>query len=617
MARGRSSASAGISRKRRILLLRSLTLPARRRRRCRPASSSSTAGLPFRHGSDVINVLVTADGKTILTQGYATVRLWDVATGRDQGALELPDDSAEFWTGSLSPDGKTLITTRRNGTAQEWDLATRKMTRSFRLAAPPFEVTGAKCVHSPDGKAIAVVTNDGSVRVCDVTTGKEMEQLRSHSDEVTAAAFTADGKILILASKEGDGLLLAWDVATGKELARRGAIKNAENLLVLYDGTQVLEALVRPAANQPASKDATMWIVPNVGPDAPYLFRPIGGNSDAYRLMAVSPDGKYLFAPDRLTGGRILTQWDLHTRRAIRQFAGDGGPIHAMAFTADGKTLITADTGLRFWDWKTGQEKRPTPQSPWPWHAYALSPDGTTIAESDGGGIIRLWNAFTGQDLRRFEVPRPTPGLSAWLNDVAISPDGTLLAAKGCLMSADAAAPSDRRWYVWVWDMATGQLRRRLDDQSQEGGWDAGANIVPGPRATYGTVEFSGDGRTLVSTKAGRPPAAWDVDTGREQTDLPLQGLGGSRIAISASGSTVGGLRNHGIDVVDVFTRPTTNRADGDGRGDARGRRLLGGWSQHAISPTSNVGSEAMDSSLSRRTCSTSRSPAGAEATVW
>jgi RNA polymerase sigma factor (sigma-70 family) len=484
-------------------------------------------GAAFRHGSPVINVLVTPDGKTILTQGDATVRLWDPATGRDQGILELPDDTAPFWTGAIAPDGKTLITTRRNGTAQVWDLPNRKLLRSFRMAAPPFDVNGAKCVHSPDGNCIAVVTIDGSIRVCDVAGGKEMEQLRSHSDSIMAAAFTTDSKQLILAV-DGAAILGTRDVATGKDMGRvRRLTAPAVNLAFSPNGQWLAGACVTSKEGS-AAKTIISYVDWTKGGQAGM----VGGNSLAENMLAFSPDGRFVFAPDRLSSGRILTQWDLGTGRAIRQYPEHHAPIQSIAFTPDGKTLITPDTSLRFWDWKTGQEMRPA--SGGGEHCYALTPDGKAIAEGDSTGV-RLWDATTEAEIRRFDIPRPNSETITWIIQVAVSPDGKLLAAQGGTMPADAVG-NERRWFVWVWGTATGQFKQRLDDSPP-----ARMDGFGPPNWPYAALTFSGNGKLLVSTGANRRALEWNTETWKEENDPTLRQMMASRLVMAPTGTLVAG----------------------------------------------------------------------------
>src|SRR5262249_60313863 len=77
------------------------------------------------HGSRIANVLVTPDGRTILTQGERSIRVWDATTRMDAGTLDLPDAGPGSWTSLLTPDAKTVLTTRSNGTAQVWALPDR------------------------------------------------------------------------------------------------------------------------------------------------------------------------------------------------------------------------------------------------------------------------------------------------------------------------------------------------------------------------------------------------------------------------------------------------------------------------------------------------------------
>ncbi|HEY1379303.1 MAG TPA: hypothetical protein VGF55_21045, partial [Gemmataceae bacterium] len=440
---------------------------------------------------------------------------------------------------------KTLLTTRHNGTAQVWDLAGRKLLRSFRLAAPPFDVTGAKCVHSPDGRAIAVVTADGSIRVCDVAAGKEMDQLRSHSDYVTAAVFTRDGKRLVLACGQGSGVLRVWDVATGVEdqTEQRGFQEpELGNLAFAPDGTRLAAAHAKLAGRGRAEQGGFArggsvaaafisvldWRMPGNN------WREFGGDSLADQLLVFTPDGRYLLAPDRRSQGRILTQWDVTTGRAMRQYPEHDGPIRALTFTADGHTLITADTALRFWDWTTGREARRAADRGD--RCYALTADGKAVVEGDRSGTVRLWDSATGAELRRVALPQAAADMPVRAGRVAVSPDGSTLAVQGSVSIDWLGGPAER-WSVWVVDVATGKLAHQLH--------------YP-PQTEARGISFSPDGRMLVSA-AGNRVFLWNLATGQETTDRLSQGRT-AQAAFSATLKAVVVWDGHGTVRVDPLT---------------------------------------------------------------
>src|SRR5205807_1066953 len=69
--------------------------------------------------------------------------------------------------------------------------------------------------YSPDSKTLASASDDKTVKLWDVATGKEQATLKGHAKEVTSVAFSPDGKTL--ASGSLDQSIELWDVATGKE----------------------------------------------------------------------------------------------------------------------------------------------------------------------------------------------------------------------------------------------------------------------------------------------------------------------------------------------------------------------------------------------------------------
>src|SRR4051812_30915869 len=70
---------------------------------------------------------------------------------------------------------------------------------------------------SPDGKTLASGSQDQTIKLWDVATGKEKATLKGHTSWVGSVAFGPGGKLLASAGATGEVKL--WDVAKGKEHA--------------------------------------------------------------------------------------------------------------------------------------------------------------------------------------------------------------------------------------------------------------------------------------------------------------------------------------------------------------------------------------------------------------
>jgi WD40 repeat protein len=179
------------------------------------------------------------------------------------------------------------------------------------------------------------------------------------------------------------------------------------------------------------------------------------------------------------------------------------GPIHALAFSPDGKLLATAsgplDGAVRLWDTGTGKSVA-TFEDPWAKpdnrsHAtgVAFTPDGKTLAsthEAAGYTAIRLWDVRTRKPRRPLVVWTGREDEIAPYDSVAISPSGRILAAGG----------HDKN--IELWDLRTGREIATLP----------GLRRVNYP--VY-AVAFSADGKLLASASAGptRTVTVWNVTT--------------------------------------------------------------------------------------------------------
>ena len=74
---------------------------------------------------------------------------------------------------------------------------------------------------SHDGKTLASGSEDDTVKLWDVATGRNIAILRGHTDYVTSVAFSPDGKTL--ASGSDDQTVKLWDVATHTNTATLGS----------------------------------------------------------------------------------------------------------------------------------------------------------------------------------------------------------------------------------------------------------------------------------------------------------------------------------------------------------------------------------------------------------
>ena len=170
------------------------------------------------------------------------------------------------------------------------------------------------------------------------------------------------------------------------------------------------------------------------------------------------------------------------TAKPLRQFTGHSDFVQAVAFTPDGKALVSCskDRTVRVVDADGGAGRFTLSGMEQDVLAVAVSPDGARIVSSGFDTGLYWWDARTGQR------QRVQPGHGVAVNEVCFSRDGRLVASAG----------SDRT--VRLWDRETGNEVRRL------------------PHATkVRAVAFSPDGRLLASATLGKVIRLWEVATGK------------------------------------------------------------------------------------------------------
>jgi WD40 repeat protein len=238
-------------------------------------------------------------------------------------------------------------------------------------------------------------------------------------------------------------------------------------------------------------------------------------------------------------------------------------------YSPDGRFIATVSLDKRLVIWDAAQCQATTTIELETVVSYLVySPDGNFLASGDANGVIRIWDTHTG------ELARTLKGQLGVITSLDYSPDGKMLIS--------TSYGSDK---VFVWDMETGGIIRRLDmlidiDRvfrlkgavfSPNGQFIAAANgeLVYLWNANTGArlnqlennshrphkLNYSPNGQALISSGDGTTPVVlWDAATGQELQSLSDVSNFRRVEAYSPDGNTILSRYSHWLELWDAQT---------------------------------------------------------------
>jgi WD40 repeat protein len=167
----------------------------------------------------VHSVTFSPDGSWLIFGGQeGVVRIVDEVSGRE--LRRTNGDQGHINRLACSPDGRIVATASR--TISLWDALNGR--RMMTLDKPQSENgENYSVAFSRDGRLLATGDNNGTVRLWEVLTGRELAKWKGHSGTIYMTAFSPDGRILATTSNDTTALL--WNLTQipgqGSVAARR------------------------------------------------------------------------------------------------------------------------------------------------------------------------------------------------------------------------------------------------------------------------------------------------------------------------------------------------------------------------------------------------------------
>jgi len=300
---------------------------------------------------------------------------------------------------------------------------------------------------SHDGRYLATVGDDKTVRIWDVRGGQELRAFGGHRTPITAVAFSPDDRLLATVSHT-ESLVKVWEIETAKELwasEARGEVDDSpgdrrHTIAFSPGGKYLAVGRSSDASSMPRPIPAEDDPPPPPPPKPPRRLPNESKEEYAKRDQEIKDKAaeehrRELEARRKAKEEKLLLEsavdvWSVDTGEKVKTLVGHTSNVPLVVFSRDGTTVIggSYDRTIKIWDFETGKERATLGSFTQKIENLTLSHNGRFLAcllqdkqllRPNENGDIKIWDLQSGQELRPIKIENP--GL------IEFSPDDAFL----------------------------------------------------------------------------------------------------------------------------------------------------------------------------------------------
>jgi len=372
-------------------------------------------------------VVPSPDGQKLAVSVSGSAAMKILSTSNGQVVREFPAGK-QTSPGSLdamafSNDGRFVAAASYEDEGIKiWDLSSGQAVRAL---APQLPVTALAA--SPDGKWLAV-GSEKAMWLWDLPTHKRQRNLWNGS--VNQMVFSTDGRFLAAnAGSQFPGETLkvwdtkAWTIAGDFKFPQKGTPFSSFAFMLGDSPLKSLGPLSRSFEFTFDGERRTIWSAPSP--------------------VSVSPDGKLLAAKVGIGGDVDL--WDLQSGQRLRTIPAHKINAFAIAFSHDGKWLLTAgqetpvkfvqpgqisptETRVKIWDTSSWTEHLSFVFNRFGAGAASFSPDARTLIVQSDWNLVELFDVASGASIGAYTATDPRTQTRQFSSgNLLITSDGVML----------------------------------------------------------------------------------------------------------------------------------------------------------------------------------------------